>query len=31
MSISVMLMQLIKGLGVTAEIFFLTLIFSLPL
>ena len=26
-----MLMQLIKGLGVTAEIFFLTLIFSLPL
>ena len=31
MSTSVMLMQLIKGLGVTAEIFFLTLIFSLPL
>ena len=31
MSISVMLMQLIKGLGVTAEIFFLTLICSLPL
>ena len=31
MSISVMLMQLIKGLGVTAEIFLLTLIFSLPL
>lgn len=31
MSMSVMLMQLIKGLGVTAEIFFLTLIFSLPL
>lgn len=31
MRISVMLMQLIKGLGVTAEIFFLTLIFSLPL
>lgn len=31
MSISVMLMQLIQGLGVTVEIFFLTLIFSLPL
>ena len=31
MSISVMLMQLIRGLGVTAEIFFLTLVFSLPL
>lgn len=31
MSISVMLMQLIKGMGVTVEIFFLTLIFSLPL
>ena len=31
MSISVRLMQIIKGLGVTAEIFFLTLIFSLPL
>lgn len=31
MSLSVMLMQLIKGMGVTVEIFFLTLIFSLPL
>ncbi len=31
MSISVMLMQLGKGMIVTAEIFFLTLLFSLPL
>lgn len=31
MSVSVMLAQLIEGLGVTVEIFFLTLIFSLPL
>lgn len=31
MSISVMLMQLGKGMMVTAEIFFLTLLFSLPL
>lgn len=31
MSIWVILMQLVKGMGVTVEIFFLTLIFSLPL
>ncbi|MGN1180208.1 MAG: amino acid ABC transporter permease [Suilimivivens sp.] len=31
MDLSVMLAQLLKGMAVTAEIFFLTLIFSLPL
>lgn len=31
MGISVMLMQLLKGMVVTVEIFFLTLVFSLPL
>lgn len=31
MSVTVMLMQLLKGMVVTAEIFFLTLVFSLPL
>lgn len=31
MNLSVMLAQLLKGIAVTAEIFFLTLIFSLPL
>lgn len=31
MTLSIILLQLIKGMGVTAEIFFLTLLFSLPL
>lgn len=31
MSLSVILMQLLKGMGVTGQIFFLTLLFSLPL
>jgi His/Glu/Gln/Arg/opine family amino acid ABC transporter permease subunit len=31
MSLSVILMQLLKGMAVTVEIFFLTLLFSLPL
>ena len=31
MTLSIILLQLMKGMGVTAEIFFLTLLFSLPL
>lgn len=31
MTLSTILLQLVKGMGVTAEIFFLTLLFSLPL
>ena len=31
MTLSIVLLQLMKGMGVTAEIFFLTLLFSLPL
>ena len=31
MPLSIILLQLMKGMGVTAEIFFLTLLFSLPL
>ena len=31
MTLSIILLQIMKGMGVTAEIFFLTLLFSLPL
>ena len=31
MSIATMFLQLVKGMGTTVEIFFLTLLFALPL